>query len=108
MCGVTVLDHPGNFRFPQPVRLHPNKPYFCFAPMVLGEFEISPGHPYTSRYRLYVHDGPPDAADIERLWNDYAAPPVVRVVAAGPWPETGRRITKNEERSAPTGPLVRA
>jgi hypothetical protein len=79
--GVTVLDHPGNFRFPQPVRLHPNKPYFCFAPMVLGEFEITPGKPYVSRYRLLVHDGPPDQKAIERLWADYADPPRVRAVA---------------------------
>ena len=79
--GVTVLDHPGNFRFPQPVRLHPNKPYFCFAPMVLGEFEITPGRPYVSRYRLIVHDGPPDPKVIDRLWDDYADPPRVRAVA---------------------------
>jgi hypothetical protein len=81
--GVTVLDHPGNFRFPQPIRLHPNKPYFCFAPMVLGEFEIVPGKLYISRYRLIVHDGPPDPKTIERLWNDYADPPVVRIISSG-------------------------
>ncbi len=82
--GVTILDHPGNFRHPQPVRLHPNKPYFCFAPMVLGEFEIAPGQTYTSRYRLIVHDGPPDPVLIERLWADYADPPQVRVVETEP------------------------
>jgi hypothetical protein len=81
--GVTVLDHPGNFRFPQPIRLHPNKPYFCFAPMVLGEFELEPGKPYVSRYRLIVHDGPPDPKVIERLWDDYADPPRVRIVSVG-------------------------
>jgi hypothetical protein len=83
VAGVTVFDHPGNFRFPQPVRLHPNMPYFCFAPMVLGEFEIAPGRPYVSRYRVVAHDGPPDKEAIERLWNDYADPPVVRVVEGG-------------------------
>src|SRR4051812_42569810 len=78
--GVALLDHPGNFRFPQPIRLHPNKPYFCFAPMVLGSFEIAPGRPYLSRYRIVVHDGPPDAGALGRFWNDYADPPAVRVV----------------------------
>lgn len=82
MGGITVLDHPGNFRSPQPVRLHPNKPYFCFAPMVLGEFDIKPREPYVSRYRLIVHDGLPDVPMIERLWNDYADPPDVRAVPA--------------------------
>jgi hypothetical protein len=78
--GATVLDHPGNFRFPQPVRLHPNKPYFCFAPMVPAAFTIEPGKPYVSRYRLDVHDGRPDPAAIERLWHDYTEPPQARVV----------------------------
>ena len=81
--GVAILDHPGNFRFPQPVRLHPNKPYFCFAPMVLGEFEIAPGRPYVSKYRLIVHDGLPDPAAIERAWDDYADPPRARIVPEG-------------------------
>jgi hypothetical protein len=78
--GVALLDHPGNFRFPQPVRLHPNKPYFCFAPMVLGTFAIEADEPYVSHYRFVVHDGPADAHTIERLWHDYAKPPAVRVV----------------------------
>jgi hypothetical protein len=78
--GVAILDHPDNFRSPQPVRLHPNKPYFCFAPMVPGGFEIAPGRPYVSRYRLDLHDDRPDPPSIERSWHDYAEPPVARVV----------------------------
>ena len=79
--GILVLDNPGNFRFPQPVRLHPQIPYFCFAPAVLGSFSIEPGKPYVSRYRFCVHDDklPPEAA--QRLWHDYADPPQVRVVS---------------------------
>jgi len=78
--GITALGHPANFRFPQPVRLHPNKPYFCFAPMVLGEFRIEPGRPYVSRYRFLVHDGRADPAAAEALWADYAAPAEARIV----------------------------
>jgi hypothetical protein len=81
-CGVALLDHPDNFRFPQPIRIHPNKPYFSFSPMVLDAFEIAPGKPYISRFRLAVHDGRPDAAAIDRLWRDYAEPPRVRVDSA--------------------------
>jgi hypothetical protein len=77
--GIAALCHPGNFRFPQPVRLHPDKPYFCFAPMVLGAFRIEPGRPYVSRYRFYVHDGKLDPAVAEALWNDYARPAEVRI-----------------------------
>ncbi len=79
--GIALLDHPQNFLFPQPVRLHPTKPYFCFAPMVLKTFEIAPGKPYVSRYRMAVHDGPADPVTIDRLWRDYGEPPRVKVVA---------------------------
>jgi hypothetical protein len=79
--GVTLFDHPENFRFPQSVRLHPNKPYFCFSPMVQGPFEIVAGRPYVSRYRLAIHDGPPDASLLGRLWRDYAEPPIVKLDA---------------------------
>jgi hypothetical protein len=80
-AGVALLDHPANFGFPQPVRLHPNKPYFCFAPMVLDRFEIVPGQEYVSHYRFVVHDGMPDVRELERRWHDYAEPPAVRMVS---------------------------
>jgi hypothetical protein len=79
-AGVAILDHPGNFRFPQPVRLHPNKPYFSFSPMVLDAFDIAPGRPYVSRYRLIVHDGPPDSKTIDEQWREFARPAAGRIV----------------------------
>ena len=81
LTGVTILDHPGNFRFPQPVRLHPSMPYFCFTPALLGAFTIEPGKPYVSRYRFCVHDGKLDPKATERIWHDYAHPAKVRIVA---------------------------
>jgi hypothetical protein len=78
--GVTAMCHPDNFRFPQPVRLHPTKPYFCFSPMVEGRFAIERGQEYVSRYRYSIHTGLPDAPAADRLWHDYAQPPRVRVV----------------------------
>ncbi len=79
-AGIMVMGHPGNFRAPQTVRLHPSKPYFCFAPMAQGEFEIKPDEEYVSRFRFFIHDGPVDPKESERLWNDYADPPKVSVV----------------------------
>ncbi len=69
---VAVFCHPSNFRYPQHVRLHPKKPYFCFAPMVTGEFRIEPGNPYVSRYRYVVHGGKPDKPTLETLWQAFA------------------------------------
>jgi hypothetical protein len=79
MAGVAILCHPDNFRFPQPMRLNPDEPFFCFAPSQGGDWRIEPGKPYVARYRFIVADGPADAKEIERLWNDYAKPPTVAV-----------------------------
>jgi hypothetical protein len=79
MAGITILCHPDNFRFPQPMRLHPDEPFFCYAPSQLGDWSIDPNKPYVARYRLVAYDGPADKAEIERLWNDYANPPKATV-----------------------------
>ncbi|MGC6458286.1 MAG: PmoA family protein [Akkermansiaceae bacterium] len=70
---IIVMGHSKNFRAPQPVRLHPEKPYFCFAPMVAGEFKIEPGKKYLSRYRYLVTSSKPDLKMIEKAWQDYAS-----------------------------------
>lgn len=75
VAGIVAMSHPTNFRSPQPVRLHPSMPYFCFAPMVAGPFTLEPGQPYRSRFRLVVHDEVMDAATAQDHWQAYAAPP---------------------------------
>jgi hypothetical protein len=80
-AGIAILCHPDNFRAPQPMRIHPSEPFFCYAPQQGGDMEIKPGDIYISRYRFVVHDGPPDKAELDRLWNDFAHPPVVTVGA---------------------------
>lgn len=81
-AGLAILGHPGNFRAPQPMRLHPTEPFFNFAPQAAGDMEIKPDAPHVARYRFVVHDGPPDRAELDRLWNDYAQPPVATVTEA--------------------------
>jgi hypothetical protein len=78
-AGITIMSHPENFRAPQPMRLHPTEPFFCFAPSQLGDWQIEPGKPYISRYRFLVSDGKPDKERIERIWNAYAHPPKVSI-----------------------------
>ena len=72
--GMVSMGHPDNFRYPQPVRIHPSMPYFCFAPMVVGDFAIEPGKSYHSQYRFLVFNGNPDQAMIDRLWRSYSEP----------------------------------
>jgi hypothetical protein len=82
--GVTMFSDPDNFRAPQPVRLHPSKPYFVFAPLVLGEFQIRAGTPYESRYRFFVRQGELDAERTRQLWRDVADPPLVTRIDDAP------------------------
>jgi len=72
LVGLAALDHPGNFRAPQPLRIHPDDPYFNFSPSKRGQWEISPGKPYVSRYRFVAYDGDVNAAELNRLWDSYA------------------------------------
>ena len=82
-AGIAVLSHPSNVRAPQPVRIHPEIPYFVFAPVQLGEMRIEPGSPHVMRYRYITHDGKPDSELLDRLWNDFAYPPAVTVKRLG-------------------------
>lgn len=75
--GIVVLNHPENFRSPTPLRLHPDDPYFNYAPSQLGRFEIKPGEKFVIRYRYVVADGAADKTQLDRLWGDYADPPQV-------------------------------
>ena len=77
LCTVAIFGHPTNLRHPQPVRLHPDKPYFCFAPCVLGEFAITRDQPLTSRYRIITHDGPARRDLYDQCVQDWAASPEV-------------------------------
>ena len=70
-CGVVVMNHPSNFRYPQWVRLHPSMPYFVYAPMVEQAFTIEPGKPYVSKFRYLLHDGTPDRESIEGSWKEW-------------------------------------
>ena len=72
-AGIAILCHPGNFRAPQPMRVHPNEPFFCYAPPAGGTFSIQPGKPYSARYRCVTFDGEPDRAWLDQLWQQFAA-----------------------------------
>jgi hypothetical protein len=72
VAGVALLGHPDNYRFPQPVRLHPGEPFFCYAPQQLGDMEIKPGMPYVSRFRMIVADGQPSREDVEGWWKAWS------------------------------------
>lgn len=75
-ASIGFLNHPSNFRHPQPLRIHPSEPFFCWAPSQGGDFSIEPGKPYVSRFRFIVSDAPLTAAEMNAAWKDYAEPAV--------------------------------
>lgn len=66
---IAVLSHSDNFRSPQAARLHPKKPYFCFAPCFDGEFVIDREQPYKARFRYLVFDTNPDPSWLDEQWE---------------------------------------
>ena len=69
--GVTVFDHTENFRHPQAIRVHPEMPYWVYAPVVDGKFEITPRVTYRSRYRYFIFDDHPDPKRIASLAENW-------------------------------------
>lgn len=69
---IAVLASPHNPRAPEPVRIHPTNPYFCFAACQQGTFMIEAGAPRLTRYRVVAMDGPPDIARLNELWQEFA------------------------------------
>ena len=74
--GIAVMGHPENFRAPEPMRVHPNEPFFNFAPQQAGDFELQPGKTFIARYRFVIHEGSTDKDLLDRIWAGYATPQV--------------------------------
>lgn len=85
---IGFLCHPSNFRAPQRMRIHPEEPFFNWAPCQAGDFSIEPGKPYVARYRFVVKPGELSAEAMERHYAAYAKP-AAATVGGGPDPEAG-------------------
>ncbi|MFY0650771.1 MAG: PmoA family protein [Cyclobacteriaceae bacterium] len=70
-AGFVVMDHPANFRYPQPIRMHPKMPYFVFSPVVDGSFILKPGLTYNAKYRIVTFDGAPKKDKIDAWYQEY-------------------------------------
>lgn len=78
MASIAILSHPDNLRFPQPMFVNQQEPFFIFAPLQLGDFTLNKAESFIAKYRYIVIDGEiPSEESIERLWQDYANPPRV-------------------------------
>jgi hypothetical protein len=85
--GITFFSHPANREHPEPMRVWPENQngrgdvYFEFCPIRLKSWELLPGKVYVLKYRMLVYDGKIDKATADRLWNDFAFPPAVKLIS---------------------------
>jgi hypothetical protein len=82
--GIVFMSHPSNREYPEPMRVWPidqngrGDVYFEFCPIRLKDWVLYPGNVYRLRYRMLVYDGRADKSVSERIWTDFAIPPVVK------------------------------
>ncbi|MEI8225367.1 MAG: PmoA family protein [Bacteroidota bacterium] len=86
--GIVFFSHPSNREHPEPMRVWPitenrgrGDVYFEFCPIRHKEWILNPGNVYRLKYRMLVYDGKIDKSIADRIWNDFAYPPVVRVLS---------------------------
>lgn len=84
VAGMAILNHSSNYRFPQPMRIHPSEPFFNYAPTQLGDMHILPGVPYVTNLRIVTFDGEVDPTLIDHLWKEYVYPPSIQVTILTP------------------------
>lgn len=75
--GLVMFDNPLNLRYPTPMRIHPDMPYFCFAFAKDSSYSITSRNPLNLHYRVIVHGGHPDVAANEKYARDFTDPPLV-------------------------------
>ncbi len=79
-AGAMMADHPSNINHPTVIRVHPTKlPFFSYVPSHDKKVVIPTDTPTVFKYRVLIHDGRPDKALDDRIWRDFAEPPVVSV-----------------------------
>jgi len=83
--GIVFFSHPSNREHPEPMRVWPvdmngrGDVYFEFCPIRHKEWILVPGNTYRLKYRLLIYDGRVDRNVSERIWTDFAYPPVVKM-----------------------------
>ncbi|MDR2041275.1 MAG: PmoA family protein [Tannerella sp.] len=84
--GLLFLSHPQNYNAPEPLRIWDKQAnggrgdaFINFAPTKNKNWELTPGRHYLLRYRVAAYEGEMTPATADRLWNDWAHPPVVEI-----------------------------
>lgn len=79
-AGIVFMSHPDNHEHPEPMRIWSSgQVFFNFCPIQKADWTLEPGNDYVLKYRLFVYDGTITAKEAERLWQDFANRPKIRV-----------------------------
>ncbi|MHC4532553.1 MAG: DUF6807 family protein [Planctomycetota bacterium] len=73
--GLVMFDHPSNPRYPTPLRVHPELPYFCYAFVQNESYTVSSNGSLNLTYRFLIHSGHPRKRVNERFARDFVEPP---------------------------------
>jgi hypothetical protein len=85
--GITFFSHPGNRAHPEPMRVWPESQngrgdvYFEFCPIRFTNWVLDPGNIYRLKYRMLIYDGKIDKSIADRIWNDFAYPPLIKIIS---------------------------
>ena len=84
--GLLFMGHPDNYSFPEPLRIWDQNAnggrgdtFINFAPTKNKDWELLPGGHYILKYRVLAFEGEMTPGQANRLWRDFACPPVVTV-----------------------------
>ena len=82
--GLLFMGHPDNYNSPEPLRIWDETAnggrgdaFINFAPTKNKDWELTPDSHYLLRYRMLSYEGEMTKEKADRLWNDFACPPVV-------------------------------
>ncbi|MDR2038118.1 MAG: PmoA family protein [Bacteroidales bacterium] len=82
--GLLFMGHPENYNFPEPLRIWDENAngrrgdaFINFAPTKNKDWELKANGHYVLKYRILSYEGEMTKEKAERLWNDFAHPPVV-------------------------------
>ncbi|MDR1594312.1 MAG: PmoA family protein [Prevotellaceae bacterium] len=84
--GLLFMGHPENYNFPEPLRIWDQNAnggrgdaFINFAPTKNRNWELQPNEHYVLKYRVLTFEGNMTAEQADRLWNDFANPPIVAI-----------------------------
>ncbi|MDR0700529.1 MAG: PmoA family protein [Tannerella sp.] len=81
--GLLFMCHPENYSFPEPLRIWDQDAnggrgdtFINFAPTKNRNWVLLPNEHYVLKYRVFAFEGNMTVEQANRLWNDFAYPPV--------------------------------